>query len=202
MCARTFLFIFCAWSKYIIREMITGYRSRKKLNKKKSEHRHAMKRFLERGLVQFSKNLNDIFISQIKSNKATFVRRSSIRVTVWDITYNDKIYRCVYDKFRKQIVTLLKVSSVPVTQNPAQPEIQPKPVQPISNLSSAPIEKYGILWKSVKQLERYEKHLNKRYEKDYEKWIAEEKEKEGQSRLEAYEMLVKESKQQEDMDFL
>jgi len=89
------------------------------------------------------------------------------------------------------------IESPPIQVNAPQKQNISVPTSPTSN----PVEKYGFLWKSAKKLENYEKHLNKRYEKDYEKWIKDEKEK--QSRLESYELMVKESKQlTEEGDFI
>jgi hypothetical protein len=78
-------------------------------------------------------------------------------VTVWDISYEEKIYRCVYDKQRKHIVTLLSVTPISATPLPALPKKEG-------------IFKYGALWKSEEALKKHEDYMKKRYENEYEKW--------------------------------
>jgi hypothetical protein len=80
---------------------------------------------------------------------------------VWDISHEDKIYRCVYDKSRKQIVTLLSVIPNGATPLPEQKEVSPKKEE---------IFKYGVIWKSEEKLKKHEETMKKRYESDYEKW--------------------------------
>jgi len=79
------------------------------MNKKKAEQRHALRRFSERAQIRFSKQLNAVFCRKIRNTDAIFVKRSSNRVTIWDIEHEKRTYTCVYDKIRKQIVTVLKV---------------------------------------------------------------------------------------------
>ena len=83
--------------------------------KKKGELLHAKRRFLERAGIDFSKHLNEVFCRYIHtkdSPNAKFVKKPTLRVSIWDITHEGKVYRCVYDKKRKQIVTLLPGAEV------------------------------------------------------------------------------------------
>jgi len=137
------------------------------LKKKKSEQIHASKRFMERGRINFSKRTNELFCKCIQnSTNAKYVGKTSNRAVVWDITYEGKIYRCVYDKTRKQIVTLLFTKELP----PEKIVLieKPKTNPPIDN--SKKIFKYGIYWASEKKLKAHEKRIKNLYEKDYEKW--------------------------------
>jgi hypothetical protein len=85
-------------------------------SKKKSELRHCKRRFLERTGVDLTQQMHDCFLTLIHNSgvhpeKIAFVEKQSNRVTVWDVKHEDKIYRCVYDKLRKQIVTVLNNTS-------------------------------------------------------------------------------------------
>lgn len=73
-------------------------------NKKKSVQSHFFRRSIERvGVLLNEKEL----IRKIQNNELEFVERQSNRVTVFRYEYNGKKYRLVYDKNRKQIVTIL-----------------------------------------------------------------------------------------------
>ena len=125
------------------------------MNKKKGEQKHAMMRFSERAGIHFSKRTNEIFCKKIQLAQATFIKRTSNRVTVWEVEYEVKLYKCAYDKDRKQIVTVLKVRDVP----PPPPAPKVKKVD-LSKL----VEKYGKQWKK-EDLERYEKRTKIMFDK-------------------------------------
>lgn len=116
--------------------------------KKKAEQKHAMMRFAERAGIHFSKRTNELFCRMIRSGQATFLKRTSLRVTLWNIEYKDKQYECVYDKKRKQIVTVLNVGEAPVKKN-EDPNL---------------IFKYGKYWKKEK-LAYHEKRYSKIFDK-------------------------------------
>jgi len=84
-----------------------GIRCSKNKPKKVSQNRHAQKRFLQRAGFWFDGSLNTLFIKQIQNGKAEFVEKQSHRVSVWLIPFRANKYKCVYDKQRKQIVTVL-----------------------------------------------------------------------------------------------
>lgn len=77
--------------------------------KKKSYDFHVTQRSVERYGVAFTKATISSFVSQIQGGKATFISRSSNRVTVWYVIHPDtqEQIKVVYDKIRKAIVTIL-----------------------------------------------------------------------------------------------
>ena len=78
------------------------------MNKKKSQHKHARKRALERYGIDYSENLKNELRGKIKrKSQAKFLYKSSLRVSVWEIEHNDNKFKVVYDKKRKNIVTFL-----------------------------------------------------------------------------------------------
>jgi hypothetical protein len=52
------------------------------------------------------KKLN-FFVNAIKNEKAKFISRHSNSRTIWDVQYEDVIYRVVYSDNTKDIVTVL-----------------------------------------------------------------------------------------------
>lgn len=80
---------------------------RRRLSKHKSERRHAFRRFAERfGCVLSNATYSDM-VKQIQDGRATFVRRQSNRITIWRLTYNDRVVRVAYDNSRHNIVTFM-----------------------------------------------------------------------------------------------
>lgn len=77
------------------------------MNKTKSCIIHARKRALERYDLKVDRKLLNLFVNQIKSNKAIFFKRRSNRVTNWIIKYKNEDYLVSYDKQRKTIITFL-----------------------------------------------------------------------------------------------
>lgn len=73
-------------------------------SKKKTVKKHFFKRSLERVGVLLDEN--DL-IRKIQNHELEFVERQSNRKTVFRLEYHDKKYRIVYDKVRKQIITIL-----------------------------------------------------------------------------------------------
>ena len=73
-------------------------------SKKKNAKKHFQKRSLERvGVLLNEKEL----VRKIQNHELEFVERQSNRKTVFRLKYLDKTYRIVYDKQRKQIITIL-----------------------------------------------------------------------------------------------
>lgn len=73
-------------------------------SKKKSVKKHFFKRSLERvGVLLDEQEL----VRKIQNAELEFVERQSNRRTVFRTEYNGKKYRIVYDKLRKQIITIL-----------------------------------------------------------------------------------------------
>lgn len=74
------------------------------VSKKKSVKKHFFKRSLERvGVLLDEKEI----IRKIQNQELEFVERQSNRRTVFRIKYLGTKYRVVYDKIRKQIITVL-----------------------------------------------------------------------------------------------
>jgi hypothetical protein len=75
--------------------------------KSKSLEIHARKRLMERYGLKYSKTLVDALLNQVHNGKAVFLKKQSLRVTIWDALYGEIMIRFVYDKKRKAIVTFL-----------------------------------------------------------------------------------------------
>jgi hypothetical protein len=73
-------------------------------SKAKAQKRHALHRSVERFGVAFD---FDEAIRKIQAGKAQFVRRQSLRVTMWKVEMAGKEVIAVYDKQRKTIVTVM-----------------------------------------------------------------------------------------------
>jgi elongation factor P--beta-lysine ligase len=84
-------------------------RRRKETEKERAERIHAERRFIERVGIDLTQNLHELLVSQIKKGKLKFVERQSVRVTLWETELNGITVHLVYDKKRKQIVTVLPV---------------------------------------------------------------------------------------------
>ncbi len=73
-------------------------------NKKKAIKTHFQRRSLERiGVLLDEKEL----VKKIQNNKLEFIEKQSNRISVFRYEYNNNFYRLIYDKTRKQIVTIL-----------------------------------------------------------------------------------------------
>lgn len=73
-------------------------------NKRKAIKTHFQRRSLERiGVLLDEKEL----VKKIQNNELEFIERQSNRVTVFRYERNGELYRLVYDKIRKQIITIL-----------------------------------------------------------------------------------------------
>ena len=73
-------------------------------NKRKAIKTHFQRRSLERiGVLLDEKEL----VKKIQNNELEFIERQSNRVTVFRYEYRGNFYRLVYDKSRKQIITIL-----------------------------------------------------------------------------------------------
>ena len=81
--------------------------SKNKNGKITAERIHAKKRFLERYGLVFSKEVRLKFERLIRCHQSCIVEKQSNRISVHDVIYNGEVYRVVYDKNRKTIVTAL-----------------------------------------------------------------------------------------------
>lgn len=85
------------------------------VTKAKAQRIHAKRRALQREAVLLTRADMRLMVQQIQAGKATFVRRQSLRVTLWDVAFRDHPVpmRVVYDKLRKNIVTILPREEAP-----------------------------------------------------------------------------------------
>jgi hypothetical protein len=75
--------------------------------KQKAERVHAKRRAKSRYNLDFTKEVRRAFNTIIHNNKAKFLWRQSRRVSVFEVPYENKTYKVVYDKLRGEIVTFL-----------------------------------------------------------------------------------------------
>ena len=107
----------------------------KLFGKNKAQWIHVQKRCLQRTGIEMTRELSNQLVGKITSGhpEATFIERQSNRVTIWDIKHevNGKpiTFRAVYDKMRKNIVTILnnaEKSCLPVLDFPTIPASRQK----------------------------------------------------------------------------
>ena len=78
------------------------------MNKAKAERIHARRRALERYGVEMGPATRRRIVSAIQRGDATFVRRRSLRVSIFDVALGDVApMRVVYDRKRKELITVL-----------------------------------------------------------------------------------------------
>ncbi len=75
----------------------------------KAERAHAQRRALERYGLVCGRHTRQVIIAAITGGKgASFVRRSSLRVSIFDVQIEDgPLVRVAYDRKRKELVTFL-----------------------------------------------------------------------------------------------
>ena len=83
------------------------------MGKRQAQIIHAKRRALERcGSVIGERRLMEI-VKEIQQGKAKFIRRSSNRVSIWEVAVqpgSERRYHAVYDNKRKTIVTFLPIN--------------------------------------------------------------------------------------------
>lgn len=77
------------------------------MRKSKSLRIHARRRFAERFLLDVSVRELHGICKKIQQGESTFVRRTSNRVSVHDVEFEERTVRVAYDKHRKEIVTVM-----------------------------------------------------------------------------------------------
>ncbi len=77
------------------------------LTKRRAQLIHAERRAFMRLGITVGPGENAAIVKQIQDGRATFLRRSSHRVTVWQVEIGGVPMRAVYDKKRHVIVTVL-----------------------------------------------------------------------------------------------
>ena len=68
---------------------------------------HFRRRSRERAGFEIGRAGQDEIVALIQKGKATFLRRQSLRVTLWRLVYNGAEIVVVYDANRKTVVTVL-----------------------------------------------------------------------------------------------
>lgn len=89
------------------------------MSKKDNQKYHAKRRFSQRLGIRFTQYLNDMLMHKIHTNNFKFISRESNRVSIYEITFiprpqdmmgleevKELTVQVVYDKMRKQIVTV------------------------------------------------------------------------------------------------
>jgi hypothetical protein len=94
-----------------IRRNHTKDNSMCKNKKRHNQQYHARERFLERYGVVLSRVLRNNIIRDIQGGKYPLVERQSLRVSIFAVTINDKLMHVVYDRQRKELVTVLYPNS-------------------------------------------------------------------------------------------
>jgi len=84
--------------------------SKKKLSKKECQQIHAKKRCYERYGIRLSKELKEYIIKNIQFGKSKIVVQQSERISIYDVNWNNIIFRTVFDRKRNTIVTFLDPS--------------------------------------------------------------------------------------------
>lgn len=80
--------------------------SRRK-TKTENQKRHAKRRALQRFGIELTDEKRQNILNQINSGKSRLVRRQSHRVAIHEVTLDGVLIHVVYDKHRKEVVTLL-----------------------------------------------------------------------------------------------
>jgi hypothetical protein len=92
------------------------------MNKSKAERIHTERRLLERYGIKYTQRLYDYIRLCLRTNKSICIQKSSNRITIHEVIIypnekevinsnrigNPLTIKIVYDKYRKQIVTVLK----------------------------------------------------------------------------------------------
>ncbi len=81
--------------------------SKNSRTKKQCQRLHARRRFLERCSLCFTRDIEKSFIQAITDGRVGFVEQQSLRIYVYDVPFNYRLYRVVYDRTRNVIVTVL-----------------------------------------------------------------------------------------------
>ena len=81
------------------------------MRKKKAQRVHCRRRFFERYGMNMTNALHDQFVKTIQSGEARFIRKSSLRVSIFGIDHDGREIIVAYDKHRKQLASTLPEGS-------------------------------------------------------------------------------------------
>lgn len=80
---------------------------RKRQDKAITLRRHFKSRLLERYGLQATNEDIQKYVQMIQEGRGKMVMKQSLRVSVWDLSVNEKTIRVAYDKNRKELITAL-----------------------------------------------------------------------------------------------
>lgn len=82
-------------------------KKKKSKTKQQAERAHCKQRFLERYGIEFNRHMRREFERLIQTSQTHLIKKQSNRVSIHDVIYEGIVYRVVYDRNRKTIVTVL-----------------------------------------------------------------------------------------------
>jgi len=91
----------------VVRNVTLKKLIRKSKGKKRNQIKHARKRFEKRFGIDLNENQYTQLVNRVKKGRAHFIRRQSNRISIWDVKFEGKKIRVVYDKKTAAIVTAL-----------------------------------------------------------------------------------------------
>jgi hypothetical protein len=77
------------------------------MQKKEAQGIHAKRRAYERYDIALANKDLKIIVKRIQNGNAIFIRRQSLRITIWATSICNTVVKVAYDRIRKQIVTFL-----------------------------------------------------------------------------------------------
>lgn len=89
---------------------------RRKTTKTECERIHVKRRFMERFGINLSRNKRIEIIKAIQNGKATFIKKESNRISLFDVDIEHQVVRVAYDNLRKEIVTAMVPTIVPLKE--------------------------------------------------------------------------------------
>ncbi|HMZ78101.1 MAG TPA: hypothetical protein PLL06_00275 [Acidobacteriota bacterium] len=89
---------------------------RRQISKAKGQRYHAKERALERYGLVLTRAVYREWVKLIQSHKATFVSRTSCRLTKFIVHWQGQDFPVVYDSVRKAIVTVLPNEALESTE--------------------------------------------------------------------------------------
>jgi hypothetical protein len=89
-----------------------GIMKKKKIKNLKgnNQKKHTIRRLMERYGLEINDNEYEQLCNIIKKDKGEFVKKITLRVTVWDVMFKKKKIRLLYDKNRCTVITALTPS--------------------------------------------------------------------------------------------
>jgi hypothetical protein len=94
------------------------------MSKAAAQRKHAKRRAFERLGLDVGQRTLDAMVSDIQSGNAKFLRRQSLRITVWKVECQERPCAAVYDKDRKTIVTVMPLEWENVAATDHEPAVE------------------------------------------------------------------------------